>query len=127
MIPHTQKGIPKAPKYLGKAGKKYWKRVVNGYDLQVQDYEILANACECLDRIDQARETIAREGAWCGGDGRLLREHPAQKTERDNKKLHSQLVRELCLDADNQPEKPRPPHLRYYHRKRDADPLDRED
>ena len=99
--------VPRAATHLQNDGKKFWKQVLTEFQLQDPHHlKILQSACSCLDRIVQAREEIKKEGPYILDRFEQKKEHPAQKTERDNKVLFARLVRELQLDIP--PEDPRP-------------------
>lgn len=68
-------------------------------------------AAQCLDRIDEAGEAITKEGSYYTDRFGQPKEHPAHKTERDNKALFLRILNTgLCLDID-EPKKPgRPPN-----------------
>ena len=97
------------PTYLGKSGRKFWREVLNEFVLEDQhDLQRLAHAASCLDRIDAARQEIEKIGAYYVDRFGQPKEHPGQKTERDNKALFARLVREMGL-GDFQPQETRIP------------------
>lgn len=103
--------IQRAPTHLQKSGKKFWKSVLSDYALEdAHHLKLLESACACLDRVDQAQAEIEAEGAYFKDRWGMPKEHPAHKTERDNKILFSRLVRELCLDVEA-PKESRPPGI----------------
>jgi hypothetical protein len=53
---------PSPPKYLGPAGSTFWRDVCELYHLEAPDLARLEIACDCLDRIGQAREVLAKDG-----------------------------------------------------------------
>ncbi len=54
----------KTPKTLGKAGKKFWKTVLEEFTLSdAHDLERLQMACSCLDSINAAQGQIEQDGA----------------------------------------------------------------
>jgi P27 family predicted phage terminase small subunit len=90
----------RAPSGLGKEGKKFWKQLSGEYDFETHHLKILENACHCLDRIEQAKEQIEKDGLYVPDRYGALKEHPAGKTERDNRALFARLLRELGLDIE---------------------------
>ena len=99
--------IPRPAKHLQIEGKKFWRKVLSEFQLQDQHHlKILQCACECLDRITEARAEVEKEGLYIKDRFDQPKEHPGQKVERDNKVLFCRLVRELQLDIP--PEEPRP-------------------
>jgi len=100
--------IKRAPSRLDKEGRKFWKQVLKDFDLTDGHHlKILENACQCLDRIEQARIEIEANGSFYRDRFGQPREFPGLKSERDNKVLFARLLRELSLDL-NIPET-RPP------------------
>lgn len=99
------------PSHLKKGGRKFWKKVLNDFEIEDGHHlMLLENACQCLDRIDEAQAEIEKEGAYFTDRFGQPKEHPAHKTERDNKILFARLVRELNLDIEP-PRESRPPSL----------------
>ncbi|MCB2184018.1 MAG: hypothetical protein KQH63_18485 [Desulfobulbaceae bacterium] len=100
--------VPRAASHLQNEGKRFWRKVLNEFQLEDSHHlKILQVACECLDRITEARAEVEKEGAYIKDRFNQTKEHPGQKTERDNKILFARLIRELQLDIP--PEDPRPP------------------
>lgn len=95
--------IRRAPKNLGKTGRKFWKSVLMEFEFEKShDYELLAQACECIDRMEQCREAIDHDGLFQRDRyGRPI-EHDALKVERAQKKLFLSIVREIGLTLDRQ-------------------------
>ncbi len=103
--------IKQTPKILGPAGKKFWRSVLKDYDLEDgHHFEILKQACTCLDRISEARDEIEKNGAYFIDRWNQPKESPYMKNERDQKILFARLLRELCLDIET-PKAARPPDL----------------
>lgn len=99
----------KFPKYLNRSGRSFWKKVLTEFDMKdPHDLERLSLACECLDKIEEAREMIKAEGAFFVDRWNQPKEHPAQGTQRNNAILFSKLIRELGLDLETIPDS-RPP------------------
>lgn len=90
----------KAPKHLGQAGRAFWKTVLTDFDLEPFALAILARACECLDRIDQAQEVIRREGLHTVDRYNQARTHPAVVLERDSRAAFLSCVKALNLDLE---------------------------
>jgi P27 family predicted phage terminase small subunit len=100
--------IPKPPTHLNKGGRKLWRGVLQDYEIEeTHDLKLLAEACGCIDRIDEARREIEKKGSYFEDRFGQPKEHPAHKTERDNKILLARLLRELNLDIA--PPESRPP------------------
>jgi len=91
----------KAPKTLGKAGRKFWKTVLEEFSLtDAHDLERLTLACGCLDAIDAAQEQIEQDGAFIADRYGAVKEHPAGKVVRENKVIFCRIVREMALDIE---------------------------
>ena len=101
--------IKRAPSHLESEGKKFWRQVLKDFDLRdAHHLKILESACQCLDRIEQAKDDLKKDGLYFIDRFGQPKERPSNKTERDNKVLFARLLRELSLDL-NIPEENRPP------------------
>jgi P27 family predicted phage terminase small subunit len=101
---------PKPPDHLKFNDRKFWRGVLRDYEItEHHDLKLLAEACSCIDRIDEARQEIEKVGSYYIDRFGQPKEHPGQRTERDNKILLARLLRELCLDIE--PPASRPPGL----------------
>jgi len=71
-----------------KLDANFGKAVLKEYEFEkTHDYELLTQACGCLDRIEQCREAIEKDGLFQKDRyGRPI-EHDACKVERSQKKL----------------------------------------
>ena len=104
MTEPEKKRIPRAPGHLVKEGRKFWRQVLKEIDLEeAHVLKLLESACQCLDRVQEARLEIEAKGSFYRDRFGQPKEHPAHKTERDNKVLFARLVRELGLDFEPQP------------------------
>ena len=103
--------IPKPPKHLKPATRKWWTQIVTDYDLSSSDLRLLTLSAEAHDRCTDARETVAKEGAFYKNFHGEPRAHPAVAVERDARLAVARLLRELALDAEPLPD-PRVPRLR---------------
>jgi P27 family predicted phage terminase small subunit len=94
---------PKAPAHLRDATRAWWRSVVRNYQLEPHHLMLLRAAGETWDRLQQARELLARDGLTVGGREGGIRPHPAVAIERDSRIGFARLIRELGLDdADEQ-------------------------
>ena len=97
------------PSHLKTDGRKFYKKVLSDFELtDSHDLERLGLACECLDRIGEARRQVEIDGPFFVDRWGQPKEHPGQKCVRDNCVLFARLLREMCLDIE-QPEESRPP------------------
>ena len=100
-----------APKYLRKETKEWFEKVLKEYELEDHHIKLLILACECLDRITEARLQIKKDGAYYK-DRLKPKPHPALKIEAENKIIFARLLRELCLEIEPANKEPgRPPGL----------------
>lgn len=105
--------VPKAPAHLSKRAKAWWRQVAGDFELEPHHLLLLTAAAECLDRMDQAREAIAKDGPFFVDRNGSRRAHPGLAVERDSRIAFARLLRELQLDADVTSES-RPPALASY-------------
>jgi len=84
-----------APAYLSAEMRRFWKRVMDDYELEHDARLILKTACEAFDRAAQARELIAKEGLIL-----VNRRHPAIDVEAQSQGLFLRAMRQLGLDID---------------------------
>lgn len=86
-----------APKDLGTKGKAFWQGVMNDWELEkAHEIELLHQAGICLDRIENAREALAKEGEYLTIGERVI-VHPAIKTEKELLALFFRAIRDLDL------------------------------
>lgn len=102
---------PKPPTHLSPATRRWWRQIVDEYELAGHHLKVLQAACESWDRCQEARERLAVDGAYVPDRFLQLRPHPAVAVERDSRLAFIRAVRELCLDDDG-PEATRPPRAR---------------
>ena len=100
-----------APKHLRKESAEFFKTVTTEYVLDKHHVILLTKACESLDRIEEARAIIKREGLTYRDRFGSPRANPAVAIERDNKISVARLFRELGLDLAGDG-KTAPPALR---------------
>lgn len=87
-----------SPKNLSAASAAFYKSVVTDYDLDEHHRILLVKACESLDRVEEARALIAKEGLTYRDRFGGLKSHPAVAIERDHKIIVARLFREMGLD-----------------------------
>lgn len=90
-----------APKHLSPAGRKLFRRLALDYELDREPHalEVLRLAVEALDRGEEARGVLVRDGAYIPDRFGVLRAHPAVAVERDSRLAALRAFRELSLDA----------------------------
>lgn len=102
---------PKAPKHLKPSTKKWYRQILEDYELESHHIKILTLAAEAWDRCQQAREILDKEGLTYIDRFGQPRARPEVAVERDSRIAFARLVRELCLDIDPPEEPGRPPRL----------------
>ena len=103
---------PKAPAHLRPPTAKWWRGVLEEYQLEPHHVRLLTLAGEAFDRCTQAREAVDADGITVKtGDGGL-KAHPAVAIERDSRLAFARLLRELDLDVEPPASDRRPPSLR---------------
>jgi phage terminase small subunit len=113
-----RQALPKPPKHLTPETAKWWRGIVQTWELEPHSLRILQAAAEAWDRLQQARQVLADHGGLTieGARGGLL-PHPAVAIERDARTGFARLVRELELDAEPPASPSRPPALRRHGRR----------
>lgn len=102
--------LPKPPRHLRKETRNWWASVAADYELELHHLRLLTLAAEAWDRAQQAREIVAKEGAYFRDRFDCPRAHPGIAVERDNRIAFARMLRELSLDVA-QPEESRPARL----------------
>ena len=87
-----------APKHLRKESAAFFNSVMADYSLDDHHVILLTKACESLDRIEEAREIVRKDGLTYKDRFGSPRANPAVAIERDNKIAVARLFRELGLD-----------------------------
>jgi len=94
----------KAPEHLTKASRTWWSGVAAEYEFEDHHLRLLTLAAEAWDRGQQARETVAKEGAYYLNRGGEPRAHPGVAVERDSRTAFARLLRELDIDGYPEPD-----------------------
>ena len=90
---------PKPPAHLSTSAKRWWRSLVEGFDLESHHVVILTAAAEALDRKVEARRVIAEEGLVIrSGTGTPI-SHPAVQIEDAAAVRMAHLIREIGLDG----------------------------
>jgi phage terminase small subunit len=87
-----------APKHPRKESADFSKNVMSEYVLDEHHVILPMKACGSLDRIEEAREIIKKDGLTYRDRFGSPRANPAEAIERDNKISVARLFRELGLD-----------------------------
>jgi P27 family predicted phage terminase small subunit len=90
---------PRAPQHLSKAQRELWREIVERYELELHHLRLLKLLCEALDRAEEARQALVRDGSYVRDRFDQLKPHPALTVERDSRASAAKLARELALDG----------------------------
>lgn len=99
------------PKHLRAETKKWFKEILNNFELESHHIKLLILAADAWDRCSEARETILKHGLFIKDRYGSVKVNPACNIERDNKIIFARLLRELGFDLDKSGESYRPPRL----------------
>jgi len=94
------KRLPSAPSHLRPETRRWWREVVKQFALESHHLKILTAAGEALDRQNEARELLQRDGLIISGrQGK--KPHPAAAIARDSAMVFAQLIKHLNLDVES--------------------------
>jgi len=85
------------PSHLKAPGKRLWSSVVGDYDVDPPGLELLRLAAEALDRADEARHAVEKDGPYVPDRFGNIRPHPGLAVERDSRLAAARLIRQLGL------------------------------
>ena len=103
---------PKAPAHLESATARWWRGVLDDFDLEPHHVRLLTLAAESWDRTVAAREAIDANGMTYTDRFGAPKARPEVAIERDSRLAFARLIRELDLDVEPPPDRGRPPALR---------------
>jgi phage terminase small subunit len=105
--PKRGRRLPAPPRHLETAAaKKLWRDTLKEYELEPHELVLLGEACSCVDRIEAARDAIARIGniviptAHSVNGKPSLKVHPAVQVETQYMVALARLLRELRLGEE---------------------------
>ena len=88
------------PRNIGPYGRKLWDQVMREYAIEdAGGIEMLAQACQALDRAEALREEIDQDGAVIRVRG-TIRDHPALKHELANRAFVVRTLSRLGLNFE---------------------------
>jgi P27 family predicted phage terminase small subunit len=87
-----------APKHLKAAGRAYWKAVTEMFEMEEHHLKLLQVACEALDRAEECRLRIAKDGVTVKDRFGIGQAHPLLPAERGARAQFLQAARDLGLD-----------------------------
>lgn len=97
--------FPKAPNSLGDSGKEWWKKAVKLFEFSAPELALLEEAALCLDRLEQARAVIDRDGLTYLDPKRGPRMRPEVVIERDCRAAFARLCKQLEIGEVEAPAK----------------------
>jgi phage terminase small subunit len=89
----------KPPKHL-KASKSWWRSIVDVYELEQHQLQILLVAAEALDRREEAREALRKHGMVYTDDRGMIRQRPEIAIEREMSNSFLRALRALKLESE---------------------------
>lgn len=99
-----------APEHLKAEGLELYLRVRGDFVLDdAASLAVLEAACEALDRANEARQVVAKEGFTILGPRGSLQEHPALRTERQSRAAMVSALKALDVLDTGKPDKPKRP------------------
>ena len=109
----TNQSKNRPPKHLKAATRRWMQAILDEFDIDPTDgsFAKLILAAEALERSNEARELVNKEGLTVVDRFGQKKQHPACAVQRDFAALHARLMRELNLTEE--PAENRPPRLRY--------------
>jgi P27 family predicted phage terminase small subunit len=104
--------LPEPPRHLSARSRDLWRRIISTYVFGDHDVELLRVGLEALDRCDEARTIIKKDGGpvvhnrW-----NMPVKHPAVAIEETARIQFVRVMRELALEgelpSDTRPPRPR--------------------
>ena len=88
---------PAIPKGLGAAGKSFWQKVTDSYELRPDEVRLLSGACRTLDLIGQIEDALAGQPLLVAGQGGQLKTHPLVVEVRHQRLALAAALKQLRL------------------------------
>lgn len=96
---------PVAPRYLGKAAKKFWRDIIALWQFDSGGLRLLESACQALDDCEACRETIAAVGRFTKNRYGGVVEHPALAAGLKARAQFAAILKQLDLRDEQAPPK----------------------
>lgn len=87
---------PRPPRGLQRRGRELWRTLVERFEFDPDELELLLEVCRTLDTLAALEEAVATSGP-VGVDGRI---HPAVVESRLQRDLLGRLLRQLAVPGD---------------------------
>ena len=98
--PMTRNTPPQPPKHLSAVAKQFWRSVCESFDIDSHSLDLLEVACVQLQRAEQARVIIAKEGMIIVDRFDQPKPHPGIEMERQASMAFVRIGRELGLSVE---------------------------
>jgi phage terminase small subunit len=98
--------IPAPPRHLSESSAALWKAIVEPFDLKEQHLVQLRLGLEAVDRCDQARRILAKDGLVITGQRGSLMRHPMVDVEIQSRTAALRAFHQLGLDSYIDPGNP---------------------
>lgn len=92
---------PNPPKHLSRAAKAHWRKVVASFDVTDVGLLVLQAGLEAWDRMVEARERLAQDGAVYVDRFGAPRKHPSVSIEEAARIAFLRAMKELDLDPSD--------------------------
>ena len=92
--------VPPAPPALSAQTRKWWRRILSEFELDLPALLLLEQALLCFDRILEARAAIEKDGAVVRDRFGQVKTHPATLLERDNRGLMLRYFQAIGLNLE---------------------------
>jgi len=104
----TKPDKPVPPAHLRPRSAEFWKALNDRFVFEAHDLERLRVCCESMDVIDEAEDTIRRDGRFVPDRYGGVKQHPGINVARDARAAVLRAIREMCVDIES-PEEARMP------------------
>lgn len=98
-----------APAYLSQEMRAFYTATRSRYRLEEHHLEMLASACQLLDRATQARKQLEKDGSFILDRYDKPKPHPGLGVERDSLLTASRILDRMGLDLEPPLQTGRPP------------------
>ena len=95
-----------APKGLGAAGRRLWRKVTDEFDLDASDYELLIEACRTVFELDRLAKALADAEPFVTGSTGQVKVHPAYEEVRRHRATLAVLLGKLGIEYDDEAPSP---------------------